>query len=129
VATAKKIETGAHIAYLDAMNGAGILIAPNSENDVPLKGLPVELPGGLIGYSSRSLYEADWNSITRSLYESGWTLLDDEWEIPLVMGTLTDGRTIHWLYPRIENAAETPITDDETYARACMALVFQYFPQ
>lgn len=105
---------GVHVAYLDPMVGAGLLICPNPDDDI-------EPPGGSFGelrwvpeiqmeaYEQHlSLHWADWERAIRSLLDMHWTVLEDEWGMPLEDGATPDGRTAVSLY------GEAPVISQPT---------------
>ena len=97
-------ETAAHVALLDPENQAGIIICPNPDNDARLS-----LP---------SLHEADWDVMIRQLLRAGWLPLIDDWDLPVPLATLDDGRTVPGLYPDTND-----LSNGIDYERAMLALV------
>lgn len=93
----ERIDTGAHVALVDAVAGAGVLVAPNPENDVHLPGSPVELSDGLVGTTSGSLLGESWNDMMRRLAKEGWGYVEDDWDLPVPCGTTAGGKTAYGL--------------------------------
>lgn len=91
------IDTGAHVALVDAAAGAGVLVAPNPENDMRLPGLPVELSDGLVGKTSGSLLEGSWNDMLSRLAREGWGYLEDDWDMPMPCANTAGGKTAYGL--------------------------------
>ncbi|QIX27603.1 hypothetical protein ncot_14075 [Nocardioides sp. JQ2195] len=110
--------TGAHVAVLDPMHGAGIVVAPLTSDDLRMGG-------------PESLHAADWTSLVRRLADSAWTFLEDDWEDVAVIAHMPDGRKVHGLYPlHVATSDETPTTaDEQDYALRLARLVTTYAEQ
>lgn len=110
-----RIDSGAHYALLDALNGAGILIAPDRSNDMTID-------------SPTSLHGSDWDSIIRPLARAGWTVQADEWDLPARLATLPDGSAVYGLYPALDDLDESTWTDtdDHAYRVALLELIRTY---
>lgn len=107
--------TGAHVAVLDPMHGAGIVVAPLTSDDLRMGG-------------PESLHAADWTSLVRRLADSAWTFLEDDWEDVAVIAYMRDGRKVHGLYPtHVATGDESPtIAEDRDYALTLARLVATY---
>lgn len=85
------VASGAHVALLKVIEGAGILVAPPASADVWLDG-------------PESLHAADWTSMVGRLARAGWTFLADEWDLPVLLASMPDGRRVYGLYPALVDA-------------------------
>lgn len=74
------LNAGEHIATFHDASGAGILIAPSYG------------PGDHIGGHSD-----DWNKMMGDLHSHGWKPLCDDWDLPITLAHLDNGRTVYAL--------------------------------
>ncbi|WGY03667.1 hypothetical protein QI633_07840 [Nocardioides sp. QY071] len=105
-----RIESGAHVAVLDALRGAGVLVTPDPSTDITLGG-------------GDGLHAADWDSITRRLIADGWTFYADEWDLPVEIGYLPNGSVAHGLYPAHEDNEPISHEDEFRYKLALLDLM------
>lgn len=96
----EKIDTGACVALVDAVAGAGVMVRRDVV-DVRLPGLPVELSDGLVGYGSGSLVAESWDAMVGRIYADGWEFLDDEDGEMLPLATRPDGDIAYALWPKV----------------------------
>jgi len=80
------ITFAAHVAYLDPMTGAGLLVRPKPADDLSM--------------GMNSLHEADWNHAMDHLHGLGWEPLEsaDDDGLPMFAGMTADGRDVIALY-------------------------------
>lgn len=106
-------ETAAHVAMLNPLAGAGLLVIPKADDDMWI--------------GADSVHGSDWDSITTALFRQGWVTWMDEWDLPVELVKLPDGRIVYALYPLLDDAMEIITEADEiAYKRALMELIGEY---
>lgn len=99
---------------LDVVRGAGVLVKPDPATNVHVEH---EGQGGL--------HAADWNQMLERLAVDGWTLFADEWDLPIEMAHLADGRVALGLYPAHEDADALSDEQDLDFKLAVLDLLRQ----
>ncbi len=95
----EKIDTGACVALVDAVAGAGVMMHLEVD-DVRLPGLHTELPGGLIGRSSGSLAAASRDAMLARLFRDGWEIDEDDDGLLRPVATDPNGNPAFALWPK-----------------------------
>ncbi|MGC5288894.1 hypothetical protein [Micromonospora sp. DT231] len=100
-------------AYLDRMNGSGLLVRSLPEGDVAAPVEPGKVPVAL------SAHEADWNAAIRDLDARGWEPGEDGEGGFALDSTMSDGREVG-LYGR-EPVIDEPDMERiaESFAELC----------